>query len=322
MKTLKNFLTEKGIEMSAFEGMTADKQAELYNELNGINATAYKELNDKVEAGASKEDLEKLAKDINEARDEQMKHLNETIKLMGLAIKNKENVGKDDISLTAQESLAKGLKDNADALKAMCEKGQGKVTIKAVGDMTIVGNISGGNVPVEQREAGVNRIARRNVFIRELINNGTATSNLISWVEQTGVEGAPGGTVEGTLKNQIDFDLVVVSEAVKKRTAFIKVSTEMLGDIDFMRSEINNELTTRLSLDIDDQILNGDDTGQNLNGIVTQQTAFAAGIFALTVDNANLVDVLTVAEDQIDAANHNATVHVLNGRDITALKLV
>ena len=313
MKTLKNFLTEKGIEMSAFEGMTADKQAELYNELNGINATAYKELNDKVEAGASKEDLEKLAKDINEARDEQMKHLNETIKLMGLAIKNKENVGKDDISLTAQESLDKGLKDNADALK---------VTIKAVGDMTIVGNISGGNVPVEQREAGVNRIARRNVFIRELINNGTATSNLISWVEQTGVEGAPGGTVEGTLKNQIDFDLVVVSEAVKKRTAFIKVSTEMLGDIDFMRSEINNELTTRLSLDIDDQILNGDDTGQNLNGIVTQQTAFAAGIFALTVDNANLVDVLTVAEDQIDAANHNATVHVLNGRDITALKLV
>ena len=94
MKTLKNFLTEKGIEMSAFEGMTADKQAELYNELNGINATAYKELNDKVEAGASKEDLEKLAKDINEARDEQMKHLNETIKLMGLAIKNKKTLVK------------------------------------------------------------------------------------------------------------------------------------------------------------------------------------------------------------------------------------
>ena len=321
MKTLNDFLTEKGIEMSAFEKMEGDAQAKLYVEYNTALKESLKDLEAKVGISATKEELNALANDIVKAREEQVEHLNATLKTMGLAIKNAKDVSKDDVSLTSKESLSKGLEEKAEELKTMSETGQGKVTMKVVGDMTIVGNISGGNVPVEQREAGVNNIARRRTFIRELISNGVATSNLISWVEQTGVEGAPGGTVEGTLKNQIDFDLVVVSSAVKKRTAFIKVSTEMLGDIDFMRSEINNELTQRLSLDIDDQILNGDNVGQNLNGILPQSTAWVAGAFALSVVDPNIADVLTVADNQIEVANHMASVYVVHPTDMTALRL-
>ena len=318
MKTLNDFLVEKGIEMSAFEKMEGDAQAKLYVKYNEELKKAYNDLADK---SATKEELKSLADAIEKAREEQVEHLNATLKTMGLAIKNAKDVSKDDVSLTSKESLTKGLEAKAEELKAMSETGQGKVTMKVVGDMTIIGNVSGGNVPVEQREAGVNNIARRRTFIRDLISNGVATSNLISWVEQTGVEGAPAGTVEGTLKNQIDFDLVVVSSAVKKRTAFIKVSTEMLGDIDFMRSEINNELTQRLSLDIDDQILNGDNVGQNLNGIIPQSTAWAAGAFSTSVVDPNIADVLTVADNQIEVANHMTSVYVVHPTDMTALRL-
>jgi HK97 family phage major capsid protein len=321
MKTLNDFLTEKGIEMSAFEAMTGDEQAKLYVEYNTALKESYNALEERVGDSATKEELEAMRSEMAKAKEEQVEHLNATLKTMGLAIKNAKDVSKDDVSLTSKESLSKGLEEKAEELKAMSETGQGKVTMKVVGDMTIVGNISGGNVPVEQREAGVNNIARRRTFIRDLISNGVATSNLISWVEQTGVEGAPAGTVEGTLKNQIDFDLVVVSSAVKKRTAFIKVSTEMLGDIDFMRSEINNELTQRLSLDIDDQILNGNNAGQNLNGIIPQSTAWAAGAFALSVVDPNIADVLTVADNQIEIANHMASVYVVHPTDMTALRL-
>ena len=321
MKTLNDFLTEKGIEMSAFEKMEGDAQAKLYVEYNTALKESFKDLEAKVGISATKEELTALASEISKAREEQVEHLNATLKTMGLAIKNAKDVSKDDVSLTSKESLTKGLEEKAEELKAMSETGQGKVTMKVVGDMTIIGNVSGGNVPVEQREAGVNNIARRRTFIRELISNGVATSNLISWVEQTGVEGAPAGTVEGTLKNQIDFDLVVVSSAVKKRTAFIKVSTEMLGDIDFMRSEINNELTQRLSLDIDDQILNGNNAGQNLNGIIPQSTAWAAGAFATSVVDPNIADVLTVADNQIEVANHMTSVYVVHPTDMTALRL-
>ncbi len=319
-KTLDQFLETKGIKRDEFDTMEADEQAKLYNELNKDNAAAIEAL--KTDVNTSKEDAKKASDAVTEMIKDQNKDLNSKLSTMGLEIKRLKDVADGDISLTATDSLEKELRANEDALKAIAETGQGKLTLKVAGDMTIIGNISGGNVPVEQREAGVNNVARRRTFIRELVQSGVATSNLISWVEQTGVDGAVAGTVEGVLKNQIDFDLVVASEAVKKRTAFIKASTEMLGDIDFMRSEINNELTVRMALDIDDQILNGDNVGQNLNGIITQATAYSAGVFAATVVDPNLVDVLTTAVDQIVLANHFPTVHVLHHSDLTTLRLI
>jgi HK97 family phage major capsid protein len=311
----KEFLVSKGYEIT--EETSAEKMAEYYSEFNDVKR---KELEDAITA-KNEELKETIKSELKDNQVDQLKALNDALKAQGLAIKKITERDNDDISLTNANTLDKSLEDNKEALKAMTEGG-GKVTLKVAGDMTIIGNISGGNVPVEQREAGVNNVARRRTFIQELVNSGTAVSNVISWVEQQNVDGTVGGTVEGTLKNQIDFDLVVVSENVKKRTAFIKVSTEMLGDIDFMRTEINNELTQRLALDIDDQVLNGNNVGQNLNGIITQSTAYAAGAFALTVVDPNLVDVLTTAANQIDIANHFATSHVVHPTDLTALRLV
>ena len=65
-------------------------------------------------------------------------------------------------------------------------------------------------------------------------------------------------------KNQIDFDLVVANEAVKKTTAFIKVSTEMLDDITWIQSEIEQELMRELIKAVEQQAFNGDGTGNNL----------------------------------------------------------
>jgi len=324
MKTLKQYLESKGISKEDFDAMEANKQAEVYNELNTVNSEAFKVLNDATDA--NKDEIAKFQNELLEMRNEQADSINKKLEsqmeTMGIELKKLKDVAEGDISLTNKDTLGGQLEANADKLKGIMENNtREEITFKVVGDMTIAGNISGGNVPVEQREPGVNNIARRQIFIRDLVNNGIAISNVISWVEQTGVEGAPAGTVEGTLKNQIDFDLVVVNESVKKRTAFIKASTEMLGDIDFMRSEIDNELMQRLGLDIDNQVLNGDNVGQNLNGIITQSTAFAAGTFAVSIVTPNLVDVLTVAANQIVIANHIPTVHVVHPSDLTQLRV-
>ena len=58
-------------------------------------------------------------------------------------------------------------------------------------------NISGGNVPVEQRLAGLNTVASRRVRLMDIMAAGTASSNIISWVYQANKDGAAGGTVEG-----------------------------------------------------------------------------------------------------------------------------
>lgn len=318
MKTLKQYLEEKGIKN--FDEMSADEKAVIFNKLNEENATAFKALKESGEA--TKVELSESITKMAEAHKEQVDLLNETLKEQGLAIKKVQDISKGDISLTNSQSIEKSLRDEEAKLKDMSESGQGKVVLKVVGDMTISGNVSHGNVPVEQRLPGLSRIARRRTFIRSLINNGVATSNVISWVDQANVDGAVGGTKEGKLKHQIDFDLVVMNESLKKRTGFIKVSTEMLGDIDFMRSEIDNELMQLLALDIDDQILNGSNLGQNLNGIMTQASPFVAGAFALNVVAPNLIDVLTIAANQIEVANHMATAHIVHPTDLTALRLI
>ena len=322
------FLQTKGLTSVTFAEKDAEEMAKLYNEYND---EARKALEDAVAKSASKEDIESLKTELANAQKEQMISLNKTLKEYGLAIE-KLNKNNSERSLTSNASNVKeALNSEENKAKLAALKGLNKgnaeqsgitFEIKSAGTMLESTNISGGNVPVEQRIPGLNLIATRQLRLMDLFAKGAASSNIISWVYQANRDGAAGGTAEGDTKNQIDFDLVVASQAVVKRTAFIKVSTEMLDDIDFIQSEINNELMRLLMLDVESTSYSGNGTAPNMNGIRTVATAFAAGTFAGTVDNANEADVLTVAMNQIALANQEAPNAILmNPSDITKLKL-
>jgi len=318
--TLVAFMAVKGITQEAFDGMPAEEQAKVFNDLNENNAQAIKEMKD---ANVSKEDLQKAIQDLNDARLEQMKTLNKALEEMGLAIKASSEPRKEGQG--AHNDLRKALEDNKDKIKLLKSSRDGSFSIelKAAGTMLESTNISGGNVPVEQRLAGLNTVASRRVRLMDIMAAGTASSNIISWVYQANKDGAAGGTLEGATKNVIDFDLVVASQAVVKRTAFIKVSTEMLDDIDFIETEIRNELMRELMKDVEGSAYSGNNTAPNLNGVRTTATAFAAGSFAGTVDNANAVDVLVVAMNQIKIAEQGMPNYILmHPTNVTALKLV
>jgi hypothetical protein len=322
------FLQTKGLTTITFAEKEAEEMAKLYNEYND---EARKALEDAVAKSASKEDIDSLKTELADAQKEQMVSLNKTLKEYGLAIEklNKNNSERSLISNAT--SVKESLSTDENKAKLSALKGLNKASaeqngitfeIKAAGTMLESTNISGGNVPVEQRIPGLNLIATRQLRLMDLFAKGAASSNIISWVYQANRDGAAGGTAEGDTKNQIDFDLVVASQAVVKRTAYIKVSTEMLDDIDFIQSEINNELMRLLMLDIELTAYSGNGTAPALNGIRTVATAFAAGTFAATVDNANEADVLTVAINQIAIANQEAPNAILmHPSDITKLKL-
>lgn len=324
MKKFEAFLQTKGISKEDFAKKTAEEMAGLYNE---FNETQNKSLEDAIEAKATKEDIEALKSELKEGQIEQMKSLNEVLKQHGLAIKKLSEAEKADYA-TAKTSIRKGLEDNISALKGLKDKQSAKANefsfeVKAAGTMLESGNISGGNVPVEQRLPGLNTIASRAIRLLDILTKGTATSTIISWVYQANKDGAAGQTAEGATKNQIDFDLVVTSQSVKKTTAFIKVSTEMLDDIDFIESEIRNELMREVLKKIESGVYSGDGTGDNLTGIRTVATAFSAGTFAGAVDNANEADVLAVAMNQIAIAEQGQATYILvNPSTITKLKLV
>lgn len=319
MFTLKDYLSNKGISKESFDGMTAENKAEIFNEINEHNAKEFKALKEKTEA--TEKEISEANKTLLNIQSEQLGQLNKALAEQGIAIKKLSETEKAEMPTL---DVHKSLESNIEKLEAMKgSRSSEGVTFKAVGTMSISGNVSGGNVPVEQRLDGLNNIASRQVRLLDVCSRGTASSNVISWVYQANKEGSAGQTAEGGAKNQIDFDLVVASENVKKSTAYIKVSEEMIGDIDFMASEINNELTRELLKVVETQIYSGDGTGNNLNGISTVATAFSAGTFAGDIDNANEVDVLTVASNQIAIAEQEAPNYIfMHPSDITMLKMV
>lgn len=315
-KKFDKWMAEKGYQMN--EDTTAEQLAGYYLEYNEVQKD---ELSAAIKA-ENKEMIEALRHEMSEEKAAQQLELNKTLSTMGVAIKK---LSKQEKSEMGSFDLGKSLQENAEkltALKSSRGSAQG-ITFKVPANMLLSTNVSGGNVPVEQRLEGLNVIASRQIRFLDVLTKGTASSNVISWVYQANKDGAAGGTAEGTLKNQIDFDLVVASETVKKRTAFIKVSEEMLEDVDFMQSEIRNELSRELLKDVEAQAYGGDGTGTNLNGVKTVATAFAAGSFAGAVDNANEVDVLTVAMNQIALAEKEMPNYIfMNPSDVTALKMV
>ena len=296
---ISDFLKTKGLTESDLAAKSAEELAGIYNEYNAVKST---ELEKAIEAKASKDDIEALKNELKENQVSQIKALNDTLKEYGVAIK-KLSAGERDEAAKNVSSLYKGLKEGQSTLDAIKNGGSDKLKFKAAGTMLISTNISGGNVPVEQRLSGLDDIPSREVRLLSIVSRGTASSNVISWVSKVNRDGAAAGTAEGTLKNQIDFDIIVNSENVKKFTAYIKISEEMVDDIDFMNTEINNELVSELLRAIELQVYSGDGTGLNLNGIVTQATAFVAATAPVAVDNANLVDVLRTAITQIKIAN-------------------
>tara|TARA_R110002012_G_scaffold319259_1_gene539227 strand:- start:423 stop:1700 length:1278 start_codon:yes stop_codon:yes gene_type:complete len=321
MSKFNSFLTEKGISTEQFKEKSAEEMAGLYNEYNEKNATKIKELVEKGQE-ASVEAIKALKEELVADRTMQMKNINETIKQYGLQIKKLSVQEKAD-GVGVVNSIQKGLKDNKEQLSKIKGDKNASLSFKAAGTMLLSGNVSGGNVPVEQRLEGLDLIPTRRVRLLDVVSRGTAESNVISWVSQANKDGSAGGTGEGQLKNQIDFDIVVNSESVKKRTAFIKVSTEMIDDISFMEAEIKNELMRELLLDIESQVYEGDGTGNNLKGIKTIATAFDGTDFADTVDNPNAADVLTVAMNQIEVAHQDdPTYAFVHPNTITELKLV
>ena len=327
---LKTFL-EKSTpeELGTYHKALADYKYEQLS--NDVNKKMAELLSNKADLKAIK-DLENVLSVYKEAagKTTATKEELETIKAslinVEAIVKAMKEEGNEPASKTDLRSALEANKQHLATLKAGGKReemrGFTMSVNKAVGTMLESANISGGNVPVEQRISGMNAIASRRVRLMDLFTKAVATSNIISWVYQSGKEGAAGGTAEGALKNQIDFNLVVASQVVCKRTAFIKISDEMIDDIDFINSEINNELMRELMKDIELTAYSGNGTAPALNGVRTVATAFAAGSFALAIDNANQVDVLSVAVNQILIADQPMPNAILmHPTDVTKLKV-
>lgn len=192
---------------------------------------------------------------------------------------------------------------------------------KAAATMT-VGNSTGGSafVPNIEMVPGLVPIARNQPFIEQYANTSSTSSARIVWVEKTNPQGQAAMTPEGTLKPLISFEIKTNESFARKVTDKIKVSTEMLDDIDFIAGEIENELKYQVDIKVDNQLLSGDGTGANLKGI----TAYVGGYVLTTVKTTgtpNDADAIRAAITQPISLNFRTNYAFINPIDAANMDL-
>ncbi len=160
----------------------------------------------------------------------------------------------------------------------------------------------------------------RRPLITDLVGTGTISGTMVTYFVESTEEGAFGTVAEGGQKPQIHVpDPTAKTDKLTKIAAWFDLSDEMVEDVPFMVSEINNRGIRMLAEKEEAEVLNGDGTGTHLDGILHR-----SGIQAMTMRSREPVqdglfraimavqDVTGLAPDGI----------VINPADYQALRLL
>lgn len=142
--------------------------------------------------------------------------------------------------------------------------------------MITTADASAGSAIVENRLPGLLQIPDRRLTIRDLLAPGRTDSPIIRYTQELGYTNNVAVVPEGTRKPESDITLRSVVEEVTKLATYIKVSSEALVDVPFIRSLIDNRLRYMLKVREEDQLLMGTGIDGNLRGVYTQAVAYAA----------------------------------------------
>lgn len=180
---------------------------------------------------------------------------------------------------------------------------------------------SAGSLIVPDRRPGIVGMPQRRLTIRDLIAPGRTGSNMIEYVKETGFtnNAAPVSENPTNEKPESDIDFELVQSGVKTIAHLVRASKQILDDAAQLSSYIDARLRYGLQLKEEAQLLKGSGTGNNLNGIYTQATAYANP--GVTVQNQTWIDQLRLALLQAELAEYYADGIVLSPIDWAAIEL-
>jgi HK97 family phage major capsid protein len=164
-----------------------------------------------------------------------------------------------------------------EAYKSLQQKNQNQAEIEVTkSDMASMSETkltSAGLVPT-QFDPVIQDRPRQELVIRDLIPTTPVTGQSYSYfLEKLHTRGA-GMVAEGAAKPSSDVTFEQKTDNIRKIAVWMPVTDEALDDIPQLYSYIQELLRYDLKLKEEGQILKGDGQNQNLNGIMTQASAF------------------------------------------------
>lgn len=317
MKTIKQFLESKDISQEDFDAMSAEQKAALYNELSKLNATAFADLQakaDKVEA------VEAALKIMADNQAESLKSIMLTIEKQGLALAKVTNKETGETRLTVKSQIS----ENMATIKNLANKVDSTdVEIKALTNVASVdSNTWAYNLP------DVGQLGTRQINMEELFPSitigGVNINKAITywdWDEDT-IARAADMVAEGAAFPESTAKWKQYTLPIQKVGDTIPVTEEFMEDESMFASELELFLATNVALKVDDQIVNGDGTGNNLLGLNASIPAYVP--VASGIVDASIYDLIVKLIEDITTlrgSKYRPNFVVMNIADINKMKL-
>jgi len=300
VETISKNVEEKGKEI---EKNVGDKVSQVEKSIEEKIKTAVKDVDDKVLAVSKQADQIELS-----------------LKNNKLKMKTSKSFG---------EALADAVAEKAAEIEVIVKTGKQNEPLvfevqKAAVDLTVANTIGAGatQVTITQNTGIVSTIRQRAERYLANVSVGSIATNRALWVEETDQQGTPIFLAEGAAKTQLSVKYVEKTQEVQKIAVFGKVTTEMMADTPQLISYIQNNLLKRVAIETENMLLTGDGVGENLKGLKTFATQFAAGSLANSVATANEWDVLEAIALQCEINFGTPTAVFVHPSTLAKMKLI
>lgn len=299
----------------------------LEDQLENLGKTIDSKLEDfgKKAKDASAEDMAKIKAEMKKEMEAPLKEyqeknakLQEQIDGLETSLK-RVNMNPGTSKKTFKQAIGDALTDHKGfkSLKEKTGRTTGEIFLK-VDDMTQANSFESTTVVSPDYQDGIIFDPDRTDRIRTLITPGTTNSNAVSYVYEYSLDDNTDVTSEGAEYKQSDFDLKLATATVRKITAYILLSEELLEDVPGLQSYISARLPSKLKVKEDYQLLYGDGTGVELSGITTNATAYSDNLADADISR---IDVLVDAARQVRDDEYKATAMLIHPTDATLIKL-
>ncbi|HEY8593301.1 MAG TPA: phage major capsid protein [Sphingomicrobium sp.] len=260
---------------------------------------------------------ETLGQDAKEKADAALTELNGLKAQLGdIEQKLARGFSRDEQGRTAGERF---IEDEAFKAFAAQTRPRGRIVVD-VKDISSLTTDAAGSVGalIQPQQASAPPLPQRRMTIRALLASGNTNSNLIEFDREKVFTNNADVVADGATKPQSEIQYEDATAPVRTIAHWMRVNVQTLADAPALRSIIDQRLRYGLAYKEEVQLLTGSGSGQNLNGLVTQATAYAAagGLTAATP-----LEVIRLMILQVVLAEFPANGIVMNPIDLAAIEL-
>ena len=167
---------------------------------------------------------------------------------------------------------------------------------------------------------GVNAIPKRRLTVRDLLPVVQITTGAVEYPSQTNRVNNAANVVEGDAKPESAYGWTMETVTPKIIAHWVPASRQILDDAPQLRDIIDTELLYGLGLREESQLLNGSGTGENLEGLVTAATPYAAPFDPAGTET--MLDTIALAILQNALADEPADGIVIHPSDWMRMRLL